>query len=132
LKTIFLERAPAAQHQVPWRLIVNNVCSSHTDSLRMKTCQCPYCQSEMLPVFVMISGGVWLSQSRARIRRVGRVSRDGFLPPSEEELTQSRVDEHEPPLHCVIGGSGYKAGTWPKDGLYCPNCHAFVVKQKPY
>jgi len=98
----------------------------------MRTLKCPVCETDMVPVFVMMSGGVWLSESRARIRRIGRVSREGFLAPSEEELVQTRVDEHEPPLYCVIGGSGYKAGTWPKDGLHCPNCHSFLVKQRPY
>jgi hypothetical protein len=32
------------------------------------------------------------------------------------------------PIHCVIGGSGYRVGSWPKEGLFCERCLTFAVK----
>lgn len=91
---------------------------------------CPFCGHEMLEVFVMISGGVWLSESRQRIRSSGHATRQEFLAPVDAEL-QTPVNKDEPPLHCVIGRDGDKRGTWPKDGLFCPSCLSFTVKPSP-
>lgn len=75
----------------------------------------------------MMSGGTWLSESRLRIRRIGRVSRDGFDAPSHEELV-SAVSDEEPPLYCVVGAHGYRYGSWPKDGFFCKSCGAISVR----
>lgn len=78
----------------------------------------------MRRVYVLMSGGVWLSESRDRIGEI--------LALGEMEKPRSERRQGEPPLHCVIGGSGYRVGKWPKEGYFCAKCLSFFVNPKPY
>lgn len=49
----------------------------------MTQTSCPECGAAMFPVFVTISGGVWLSESRARMERLVALNQGGELPHSE-------------------------------------------------
>lgn len=84
---------------------------------------CPYCGTTMCKAFVIISGGVWLSASRARMEAIVELSRSGEAP--------SPSIDGESPMHCVIGASGHALGNWPKEGLYCCNCFSFLVRPQP-
>lgn len=75
----------------------------------------------MFPVFVIMTGGVWLSESRVRMEQLVSWKREGKLPP---EVSPQTREEH---VHCVVGQSGYAFGAWPKRGLYCYKCSCFFV-----
>ena len=78
--------------------------------------RCPYCDGPVVFVFISMSGGVWLSESKAIMEQL--IS--GEVTLGSETGSQ--------PIHCMIGGSGYRSGSWPIDGLLCKNCLTFIVK----
>jgi hypothetical protein len=83
---------------------------------------CPYCGTVMTNVFVITNGGVWLSESKGRMReRLG-------LDYSQVNEGETPVDSTVADVHCVIGDRGYRSGTWPKDGMFCNNCYAFLIR----
>jgi hypothetical protein len=84
---------------------------------------CPYCGQRMVRVFAALSGGVWLCESRETMAWHVGVHK-GEIPVPEGTVT---VHPH-PPIHCVIGNSGYKVGSWPKEGLFCHGCNTFVIR----
>jgi hypothetical protein len=94
-----------------------------TDSERggatVKPVECPFCGAQMVKVYVMIGGGVWLSESRERI--AGRIDFRLTGIPSPET-------EKGAPVYCCIGRSGYRVGDWPKEGFYCRQCYGFFVR----
>ena len=87
---------------------------------------CPYCGSVMSEAYFIIGGGVWCCEDKEYMEChvAGKLedytTRDGdtlfVKPPS--------------PLHCLIGSTGWKNHRvkWPKEGLFCKKCLAFVVK----
>jgi hypothetical protein len=82
----------------------------------MNEIPCPSCGTIMVQVYLLIGGGVRLSQSKKDI--------ESLLAFHKGENFEWR---QETPVQCVIGNRGYLSGTWPKNGLHCPACHTFVV-----
>jgi hypothetical protein len=82
---------------------------------------CPECGAAMFPVFVIMSGGVWLSESRARMERLVKWRQEEEMQPSKSPQSL------EPKVYCVVGGAGHAVGEWPKQGLFCYECSSFFV-----
>ena len=100
----------------------------------MNTPTCPNCGKTMKPVYIIMSGGVWLSESRDRFEGVFDLDDTVDAQDGQEEespLVQVPRCGDTPPLYCVIGSGGHRLGDWPKDGFYCDGCLCFFVKPKP-
>jgi hypothetical protein len=90
---------------------------------------CPYCDSVMVEAYFIISGGVWCCEDKQYMEH--HVAGD-------LEKYSTRGDEGTlfvsppSPLRCIIGSRGWRAGhgSWPKEGLLCKNCLAFVMKSR--
>lgn len=87
--------------------------------------RCPQCESEMADVFLMIGGGIWLSESKERVARYMNI----LL--TEPELGTHTCDRpEEPRLYCVVAGRGYRAGAWPIPGWRCSSCSLLSFRTK--
>jgi hypothetical protein len=82
--------------------------------------KCPLCNNSMVKAFFVMSGGIWLSESRQRVQEFV----DFFKRGKTKDLASSSVS----PLRCVVGKSGFRAdGQEYKRGLYCYECGAIVI-----
>ena len=90
---------------------------------------CPYCDSPLVAVHFIIGGGVWFCESKEYLTL--HCTRYDALTDADKHRLRELNKSH--PLHCIIGGSGFRSehATWPKEGLYCENCGAFVVRSRP-
>jgi hypothetical protein len=73
-----------------------------------------------MEVYISMSGGTWLSESKQLM--------EALIMGYEHVRAPDESPAKRKPIHCVVGGSGYRVGNWPKEGLFCPECLSFVVK----
>ena len=91
--------------------------------------RCPYCDSILSQAYFIIGGGVWCCEDKDYMEH--HVAGDAIETYGVRNGNNVTVRPPKP-LHCLIGGSGWHGGhgTWPKEGLFCQNCLAFVVKAR--
>jgi hypothetical protein len=80
---------------------------------------CPYCASELRPVYVITSGGIWYCNSPNYLI--------DFLRSTIDTIEQLKPDPDNP-MTCIIGNLGYRSGSWPKQGMYCIACGTLIMK----
>jgi hypothetical protein len=53
----------------------------------------------------------------------------GPLYANARDIDQMVEGEEARPLHCIVGRNGYRADTarWPKPGMFCESCLAFLI-----
>jgi hypothetical protein len=88
----------------------------------MNTNICPCCGETMEEFSAILSGGLWLCNSPDYLRRYLEflaVEGKGELPSNAKT-----------PLHTIVGGRGYRFGTWPKDALRCDKCGTVAILGK--
>ena len=81
---------------------------------------CPQCAQPMASVYIVLNGGAWLSESRAVMKNHIAL-----------HLGEVHLQDRSQPHICVLPNSGYRVGTWPKEGLYCEACGCMVIKTSP-
>ena len=92
---------------------------------------CPYCGSVMVGAYFVIGGGVWCCEDKDFMEHY--VAGDLDSTPYATTSGNDTYITSPKPLHCMIGASGYRGdkGDWPKEGLLCTTCLAFVIKHSP-
>jgi hypothetical protein len=79
---------------------------------------CPICGACLEEIYVAVGGGIWLSASENRMKRLI----------SGYELEIPTADKT--PLHCLIGTDGYHRGNWPLRGFFCQSCTLIMFQTK--
>lgn len=81
----------------------------------------------MSRAYFQIGGGVWCCEDKDFMEH--HVA--GDLETFGMRRGDTMIVSPPKPLHCLIGASGVRdGGIWPKEGLFCQDCLAFVVRPR--
>lgn len=86
----------------------------------MDTSICAVCGKSTVHVWTILGGGIWMSESRERMTR----HYDWLMGTTGNVVPAVETDI---PIRCIIGKSGYRYGTWPKEALWCEHCKSLLL-----